>query len=571
MTEHTAPSTDTSDPLEQVFGLDTDPFLDHPSDQWFYADPVVMQRLDLLLHLLQFGDTLILVHGPEGSGKSTLLRQLRRRFPEHWEISVLHGNQIHSDAELVAALGHDFKDVRQETGESFGQALMRHARALQQQGRLAVVLVDDADRLDDRSLATLLTLGGDSRETCRHLRLLLFGAPGLERRLIQLGLHVPQAGSLQSLEMPRFDEQQAAAYLMYRLAVAGYSGESPFTALEIQAFHKRSEGWPGPLNALASEALRTHATMRRGARTPPTPEARRLLRRHRWPAAAWIAAALTLVATGSLLWLWTRGTDWTGDADDTERPLPLPPPTTSSLSEESPVPSAPTPAPTPAPPAPDSPTEATVTAEAPVTEEAPAGPAEPPEAAALRQALPEDAPVESPAAPNAVPTDTVASTAPRPGQESPSPTPAPATPADSTSSAASGEPGGTTPSEAAAMGEPPAPAPAGAAEKPDGRSIPEATGTSFDQWFASQPPGHYTLQLLGVRERKAAERFLKSSGLDPAVTGVVETRYRGGPWHVVIHGSYPDRAAARDAIAELPPRVRRNHPWPRTFGSLKAR
>ncbi len=103
------------------------------------------------------------------------------------------------------------------------------------------------------------------------------------------------------------------------------------------------------------------------------------------------------------------------------------------------------------------------------------------------------------------------------------------------------------------------------------RTAPKTAGNSFDQWLATQPPEHYTLQLLGVRERKAADRFLAASGLDPAVTGVVETRYRGGPWYVVVHGSYPDRASARDAIAQLPPRVRRNRPWPRTFGSLQVR
>ncbi|RME33945.1 MAG: hypothetical protein D6786_06320, partial [Gammaproteobacteria bacterium] len=318
--------TEAPSPLETAFGLKVDPFLDHPGDAWFYADPMVMQRIDLLLHLLQFGETLILVQGPEGSGKSTLLGQLRRRIPPNWRASVLAGGQIHSDAELVTALGHDFPDLSQEAGESFGQALLRHAQALQQQGGLAVVLVDDAHRLEDACLTALLTLGGDARTTCRQLRLLLLGNPGLEQRLIRLGLHRPQAGSLQSLEMPRFDEQQCAAYLMYRLAVAGYSGESPFSATEIRAFCKRSEGWPGPLNALASEALRDHAQRRHrgpvGAPAHARPPARRL------PAAAWGALAITGLAAGGLMWLWQHGNSPPATGE-TDLPLPLPAPTTA--------------------------------------------------------------------------------------------------------------------------------------------------------------------------------------------------------------------------------------------------
>ncbi|RMG29582.1 MAG: hypothetical protein D6721_05745 [Gammaproteobacteria bacterium] len=76
------------------------------------------------------------------------------------------------------------------------------------------------------------------------------------------------------------------------------------------------------------------------------------------------------------------------------------------------------------------------------------------------------------------------------------------------------------------------------------------------------------MQLLGVRDRRAAERFLARAGLDPRTTGIVETRYHGHPWYVVVHGSFPDRAAAKAAIAHLPARLRRNQPWPRTFGSL---
>jgi hypothetical protein len=46
---------------------------------------------------------------------------------------------------------------------------------------------------------------------------------------------------------------------MYRLAVAGYSGDSPFSLTEIRALHKAAEGLPGRLNVLAHETLMERA------------------------------------------------------------------------------------------------------------------------------------------------------------------------------------------------------------------------------------------------------------------------------------------------------------------------
>ncbi|HEY9197773.1 MAG TPA: hypothetical protein VIR60_00315, partial [Gammaproteobacteria bacterium] len=72
-------------------GLQRAPFLDQIDDRFFYADPMLVQRLDLLQHLAQFGDMLLGVSGPAGSGKSTLLQQILLRGGTTWRGCRLNG------------------------------------------------------------------------------------------------------------------------------------------------------------------------------------------------------------------------------------------------------------------------------------------------------------------------------------------------------------------------------------------------------------------------------------------------------------------------------------------------
>jgi len=83
-----------------------------------------------------------------------------------------------------------------------------------------------------------------------------------------------------------------------------------------------------------------------------------------------------------------------------------------------------------------------------------------------------------------------------------------------------------------------------------------------------QPDSAHTLQLFGVRERAAAERYRRARGIvDKSVvlTGTLD----GKPWYVLAYGLYPNRAAALRAMQRLPSSLRDTKPWARSIGSLR--
>lgn len=549
--------------------LERAPFLDQPDDRFFYADPVLLQRLDLLQHLTRFGDMLIGVIGPDGAGKTTLLQQFLLRGGHGWRLCRLDGTRITQPAELFDSLAECLGLPPGQDVERARAGLLRHCQGLQQGGQLAVAVIDDAQRLPDTVLRALFSLGGSSDETLKAIRIVMFGDEDLERRLIDIGLHRPQQPLLHRLDVPRFDEQQAASYLMYRLAVAGYSGDCPFSLTEIRAIHKAADGRPGRLNVLAHETLMERA-QRIAARNRPdsAPIPRPTTRRPAWMMVG--LGALILAAGGTYLLMDTgRESDPSAPADTPALALNLPPEPLPPIDTDQqtaadgpgePPPAGPperaVPEPEPAPPAdPDM-------AAAPPAAQPAARPEAETEAAA--EAAPTAAPPTgtSPPAAEAVPPSTVA---PAPASETADSQAAPPTEAAPAVAAPAEES-----AEAPVTSAPALPPPAASVAPPEVHAAARPTGDMLrEDWVLARPGTRFTLQLLGVRNETALQDYVARQTLPPPVAHF-RTKYKGGDWHVLVQGDYASLDDARTAIGSLPAAVRKAKPWPRSFASIQA-
>lgn len=551
--------------------LERAPFLDQPDDRFFYADPVLLQRLDLLQHLTRFGDMLIGVIGPDGAGKTTLLQQFLLRGGHGWRLCRLDGTRITQPAELFDSLAECLGLPPGQDVERARAGLLRHCQGLQQGGQLAVAVIDDAQRLPDTVLRALFSLGGSSDETLKAIRIVMFGDEDLERRLTDIGLHRPQQPLLHRLDVPRFDEQQAASYLMYRLAVAGYSGDCPFSLTEIRAIHKAADGRPGRLNVLAHETLMERA-QRIAARNRPdsAPIPRPTTRRPAWMMVG--LGALILAAGGTYLLMDTgRESDPSAPADTPALALNLPPEPLPPIDTDQqtaadgpgePPPAGPperaVPEPEPAPPA-----DPDMAAAPPAAQ-----PAARPEAEAETEAAAEAAPTAapptgtSPPAAGAVPPSTVA---PAPASETADSQPAPPTEAAPAVAAPAEES-----AEAPVISAPALPPPAASVAPPEVHAAARPTGDMLrEDWVLARPGTRFTLQLLGVRNETALQDYVARQTLPPPVAHF-RTKYKGGDWHVLVQGDYASLDDARTAIGSLPAAVRKSKPWPRSFASIQA-
>lgn len=84
------------------------------------------------------------------------------------------------------------------------------------------------------------------------------------------------------------------------------------------------------------------------------------------------------------------------------------------------------------------------------------------------------------------------------------------------------------------------------------------------QWLARQPESNYTLQLLAGENRAGVEFFAAQQDI-PAPFAIFSMRRNGRMLYALVQGSYADRAAAEQAIGELPAGI---EPWLRSIKSV---
>ncbi|MBU1190572.1 MAG: SPOR domain-containing protein [Gammaproteobacteria bacterium] len=589
-----------------ILGLDRAPFLDQIDDHFFYADPALIQHLDLLQHLTRFGDMLLGINGPLGSGKTSLLRQFLLRGNTTWRSCLIDGGKISRPDELLARLAECFGQDMNAAPERIKADVIRYCQALQHNSQQALVVIEDAHLLSEPALKTLLELGGDVRETLKLVRVLLFSEADIKQKLVDMGLHSPQQPLLHSLDVPRFDERQTAAYLMYRLAAAGFSGDSPFSLTEIRAMHKAADGLPGKLNSLAHETLIEHANRlvaRKKLKPAPKPVSAEAASKPRTRSRAMLILAgviLSLGAAGGYLMQSGQLHDW---LDKLDRPAndqqlavtPIPEPASTETLELTEAPETPAdPADTEQPPDSRVVAEETGIVEAtpknkqeidikedialetesigPVSTEASAEPATP--APAI---TPESTPVTPEDKPATQNLESVPETLPAPSETTadedaidtsivPEKTALTAEPAEQATPSPASEP---KPAESTKENVPSADDTAVATAPAKATGRPENLDLMDTAWLLERPASHFTLQLLGVRNESSLQQFLAKSKL-PGPVAYFHTEYKGGDWYVLVQGDYPTMAAAQAAINTLPSAVRKSKPWPRTFATVQA-
>lgn len=238
-------------PWQTCYSLHEDPFL--ADGKYFYADPGREQTLNLLKHLTQYSEELLLVSGPAGSGKSTLLEQYVLRADESWLICRLDSAGLTGAGELFLAIAQGFglRTAHLEPRHIL-DALRARLEHLQL-SRVPVLLLDDADMLGADALEVIVRLAELTGEHGHLLRILLFARSDL---LVHFSTpRFANAVHPHPVELQPLDERQTLAYLQHRLAVAGFSGDLSFQSADIRYIQKHARGWPGGINRLAREVL----------------------------------------------------------------------------------------------------------------------------------------------------------------------------------------------------------------------------------------------------------------------------------------------------------------------------
>ena len=252
-------------------------------DGVFVATPALAQRLDLLRHLVEFSDLLLLLVGAPGAGKSALLAELLRSPGERWRVCEVVAPEG-ADADTLLALvlaGYGLRSGHHDSREQRMRLLESHLENQQRHGLVSLIVIDDAERLSADALAVASDLA--MRFEGVRPRLLLAGARETLAPLAEPGS--PSAPFTHLLELPPFSMAEAVTYVQARLRAAGLANDA-FPEERLRARFAEQPILPGAINA----AVREEA-----ARIAPRKPARASSGGPRWlPVLLVVAAALGL-------------------------------------------------------------------------------------------------------------------------------------------------------------------------------------------------------------------------------------------------------------------------------------
>jgi type II secretory pathway predicted ATPase ExeA len=217
-----------------------------------FLTPELMHRVELISHLLEHSNHLIIVKGVHESGKSTLHEELSRQQNKNLLIKKLVVNSRTGKNDIFKAVIGDIKD--ESKNSSYSQSdLNELLERCEKNQQIPVLLIDDVDVFNDELVSVLFEILTESNSVA-VLNFCLFCDPLFLDRLKQLGI-VDDALDMHIIDMPSLSERQTEQYIHNRYPEDGASETKVFDEKTIQQIHRISHGMPGRINTLCAQYL----------------------------------------------------------------------------------------------------------------------------------------------------------------------------------------------------------------------------------------------------------------------------------------------------------------------------
>ena len=241
--------------LLDFYKLRQQPFDVTPDPSYLYLSPSHRDALATLKQGIEhFRGFMMLVAEP-GMGKTTLLNKLMEELSDSARVVFLFQTQC-SSRELLCFILNELEV------DHTGMDVVAMHRALNQalleemlRGRRFVLIVDEAQNLQEPVLETIRLLSDFETSHSKLIQIVLAGQPQIAETLmapslVQLRQRIAALANLKSLT-----PSETAAYIEHRLRAAGWSDKMIFSSDALDQIAESSEGVPRSINNLCFNAL----------------------------------------------------------------------------------------------------------------------------------------------------------------------------------------------------------------------------------------------------------------------------------------------------------------------------
>jgi len=247
----------------EYYGLKEPPFDMTPNPRFLFFSAKHREAFNHLLYGIRERKGFVQLTGEVGAGKTTICRAMLEQLGAPYATALIL-NPVLEAAELLKAIAMEFglqiKGLdRLETVSALNQFLL----GMVEQGREAVLIIDEAQDLTDGLLEQVRLLSNLETDRRKLLQIVLLGQTELRDRLNnhrmrQLRQRITIRYHLRPLRL-----REVSQYIQHRLEVAGAKGLPYFTGPAVWRIHRYSRGIPRLINALCDKCLLAGYVQRR--------------------------------------------------------------------------------------------------------------------------------------------------------------------------------------------------------------------------------------------------------------------------------------------------------------------
>ena len=241
---------------ETFYGLTGKPFQLNPDPAFYFGSRQHRRAMAYLEYGLHQNEGFIVVTGDVGAGKTTIVRSLLDKLdPEQVVAGNLVSTQIDAEDTLrlvASSFGLRTKDVEKS---DLLLSLEAFLVSVSQQGKRALLVVDEAQNLTARSVEELRMLSNFQLGTHALLQSFLVGQPEFRRTMQSPEMQQLRQRVIAACHIGPLDSDETRGYIEHRLKCVGWNGDPTFLPEAYESIFKSSGGIPRRINAVSDRLL----------------------------------------------------------------------------------------------------------------------------------------------------------------------------------------------------------------------------------------------------------------------------------------------------------------------------